>query len=408
METIKPHVFSNGLPAVYIHSPNTRVLTAVLLVGAGSRFETNETKGISRFYANICFQGTQEYPEKDQLWETIDQLGLIIKPTVYSEYSLYYFSAVKEKFLSSFDLFLKILFQPSLTEQGLVSEKQLTNSEIQITSKSPQFLGLNKLTLDIFNNTSMGFDILGSAQGINNITRETLEDFKNKYYVSQNCLLVIVGPGLSLPDLEKSISIIPNGQRQTLPSFDFSQTKIIQDKVSQLSKISYLTFGSLCFGRSSDKRIIQSLLVNILIEGRKNKRLKTLREKKLVGAVRPWIKIFSDCGLFLIQASCGSNKEKEVLEKMQTQFRNMSSGSITQEELDIAKSYYQNRLLTRLDNNLELGLFYALGYFFNLVEQTPEQVIEKVKSVSLEEINETSQSIFRPEGLSWIVVGQGY
>ena len=95
METVKPHVFSNGLAAVYIHSPSSRVLTAVLLVGTGSRFETKETQGLSRFYANICFQGNQEYREKDQLWQRIDELGLTIKPTVYSEYSLFYFGVAE-------------------------------------------------------------------------------------------------------------------------------------------------------------------------------------------------------------------------------------------------------------------------------------------------------------------------
>jgi len=410
VETVKTHVFSNGLPAVYLHSPSVRVYTVILLVGAGSRFETLENQGISRFYANISFQGSEQYPDKNQLGQAIDRLGLSIRPTVYPEYSLYYFSSVEEKLLPSLELFFQIFFQPALNEQGLKNEKQLTLSEIEITNKNPRFLGVNKLTSSIFNNASIGFDILGSEQGVQNINLERLKTFKNKFYVSQNCLLVLVGPkkDFSLESLENLSSVVSSGERQTFPSFDFSQTKVIQEKISQLGKISYLTFGYPCYGRSSSKRIAQSLLLNILSEGRTDRRLRTLREKKLVLTIKPAIKIFSDCGLFLAQASCNSVREKEVKEEVLAQFKDLSAGSITQEELDRAKSFYQNRLLERLSSGLELGFFYALGCFFNLKEQSPEAVIERMKTVTLEEIKQMCGQIFREDSISWVIVGPGY
>lgn len=410
MEATQSYVFQNGLASVYLYSPSAQVFTTILLVGAGSRFETQDTQGLTRFYANVCFQSSEQYPQKDLLLEAIDELGLIIKPTVTPEYSLYYFSSAKERFLSSLDLFINLLFRPSLNEQALTAEKQLNLAEVEMINKTPQFISLNMLNSAIFNNTSLGFDIVGSKEAIQNFNFEILTAFKNKYYVSQNCLLVIVGPdkNFSLASLEQLINLIPAGERQAVLPFDFSQTKLVQEKVSQMGKFSYLTFGSLCFGRSADQRLTQNLLLNILIGGRKSQRLSLLKEKKLVSLIRPWIKIFSDCGLFLIQANCNSVKEKEVKEEILAQLQDLSSGSISQVELEKAKNFSENQLLERLSNNLELGLFYSLSLFFNLKEQTPQAVIEKIKSVSLEEINTISQTIFKPEGASWVIVGPGY
>ncbi len=410
MENIKTHVFPNGLASVYLQYPGARVLTAILLVGVGSRFETQETHGLSRFYANICLQGNQDYPSKKQLAEALDNLGLSFVPTVNPEYSLFYFSCLKDYFSQAMKIFMNIIFTPALTQKGLENEKNLTLTEIELSSRQPQFLSLNKLTNDIFNYNSIGFDILGSGEAVKNITPELLTKFKDQYYVSKNCLLLVIGPDedLAWENLQNEVEVIPPGERQNPTPFNFSQTKVTQDKLSQMGKASILTFGFPCYGRSSDKRVVQSLLINILSGGRNNQRLKTLQDKRLVTSIRPWVRMTAEAGLFLLQASCLSTKENEVKEEVLNQFGQLASGTITQEELDKAKIFYQNSLLAKLDQALQLGLFYILGYFFNLKEQTPEDVMEAIKNISLEEINELCQNIFRPDMASWVIVGPGY
>lgn len=406
----KTHVFNNGLPSVYLHSPGSLLFTAVFIVGAGSRLENSENQGISRFYTNLCFQGNQEYPQLEQLNNAMDQLGLIIKPTVAPEYTLFSFASIKENFIASLDLSLKTIFAPSLNEKAIAQEKQITSSEIEIMAQNPSIMGLNKLSSAIFNYSSLGFDIVGNSQSLENINQQSLLEFKSKYYVSQNCLLLILGPDkdFDLSSLENSVQVIPSGPRQTSSNFDFSQTKTIQEKISQNSKSSVLTFGLPCYGRNSDQRVTQSLLVHILSNGRNNQRLAGLRSKNIVSSIKPWIKNFLDCGLFLIQASCPSTKENKAKEAIIEQLGRLSRADITQEELDQTKAFYQNSLLQRLNQDLELGLFQSLGYFFNLKETRPEEVAEKVKSISLNEINQLCQQLFQPNALSWVIIGPGY
>jgi len=410
MEPTKTHIFPNGLAAVYLQLPSTKVFTVILLVGVGSRFETLENKGLARFYANFCLQGSEQFQTKNELEAAMDQLGLTIRPAVYPEYSLYYFSCTKEKLVPSFELFSSIFFRPALTADGMSQEKELSLSELEISDKNPQFSSISKLNLGMFNNHPIGFDILGVKETVENFTPEVAQDFKNKYYVSQNCLLFISGPDpdFSFSSLDRAVGLVASGQRQKPIPFDFSQTKIVQEKVSQMGRASILTFGFPCYGRDSEKRIGQSLLLNILYENHTNKRLKTLRDKKLVTGIKPWIRICSECGLFLIQASCLSTKEKEVQDEIMAQLTQLSTGSITAEELAIAKSFYGNRFLEKLSNSLELGFFYSMVYFFNVAEQTPEQIMEKVNKTSLEEINQLCQQIIRPDMISWVIVGPGY
>ena len=99
MEKIKSHTYENGFNAMYIQAPGTRVYSAVLFVGMGSRFEKKDLRGISRMYANICFQGSKNYPDKQALLSACDDIGFGVRSTVNPEYSMFYFSSTEEQFL---------------------------------------------------------------------------------------------------------------------------------------------------------------------------------------------------------------------------------------------------------------------------------------------------------------------
>ncbi len=408
MENLKAHVFSNGLPTIVMPMPSARAITAILVVGAGSRFENTANNGISRFYTNVCWQGSKNYPNADLLWEATDQVGLVAKTIVQPEYTLFYFSAVPEFFSACFDLFMHIIYQPNLAEANITKEKQLTVTDLNFATRNPEFACLNSLNNLMFNNSSLGFNPLGTMQSAQNINAQALEAFKNQYYVSQNSMLTFIVPesGFDIAKLEPTVTAnVPNGTRQVFPAFDFSQTKVVQDKINQQGQVAYVSLANFCYGRHSPKKLAQNLLLQILAEGRTNKRFKTLRDKKIVSLVRPWIKTLDDCGVLTIQAYTTGRQEKEALAAILEQLKNVSSNTIAQAELDRAKVFYHNQLSEKLGSSIELGMFYALSYFFNLEEKTPEEILAKVKNVTLEEINALAQIVCKPEAFSYVTLG---
>ncbi len=406
MENVQTHIFSNRFPAIYISSANTNTYTASLLIGAGSRFEKKETEGISRFYTNLCLQGSKEYPEKNNLASEIDKLGLSFQTKVSPEYTTTGFSCYFDKLIPSLKMLLSIYFQPDISKEKINQEKQLTQQEISYNSENPQISSLDKLTNGIFNQSSLSYNTLGSKESIKGFNKQVIKNFRDQFYVSQNCLLTIIGPehDFEFKTIDPIIKKLPEGERQYFEPFDFSQTDIIRKETSSMSKMAYLTFGSLCFGRSSNKRVAQSLLINILIKGRNNQRLKKLQKEQFTYSLRPWIKIYSDCGVFLIHSQCNPQHKEAVKQGIKNELTNLYEKQITQDELDIAKAYYKNQLLEKLQESQQLGILISLSAFFNLNEKTPEEIIERIDKVTLTEINEISSQIFNPEALSWYII----
>ena len=58
----KKHVLSNGLRVLTIPMPSLESVTAMVLVGAGSRYETDRNNGVSHFLEHMAFKGTQKRP----------------------------------------------------------------------------------------------------------------------------------------------------------------------------------------------------------------------------------------------------------------------------------------------------------------------------------------------------------
>jgi predicted Zn-dependent peptidase len=411
MTDFQTHIFNNRLPALYLHDPNTRIYSAVLLVGVGTRFETKKTEGISRFYTNTCLQGSSQYPDQNSLAAAIDKLGLTLQTKVSPEYTTTSFTSPDKHFFSGLKLVLNMFFRPKLTDANLEKERKLALEEVKYSIVNPQYKALNNLNKQIFNNSPLGFNLLGTEESIQNLKLNKLQEFKNKYYTAQNCLLTITGPTqeFRFSKLKETIEKIDPGDRQEFTPFDFSKTQIVREKENIMGKKSYLTFGTLCYGRSSKKRVVQSLLINILITGRTNQRLTKMQKTNLIQSIKPWIKVYSDCGLFLVRTQCASKKERQVKEAIVQELTSFNQGKpITENELDQAKAYYKNQLLTKLQDKQQLSLLLALSTYFNLTEKTVDEIIERVETTTVEEINEIAQSIFTSDSLSWYILGSGF
>jgi len=66
---------SNGLRLVTIPMPGVRSVTALVLVGVGSRQEKKKTRGITHFLEHLPFKGTKKYPTSLKLSSVLDAVG---------------------------------------------------------------------------------------------------------------------------------------------------------------------------------------------------------------------------------------------------------------------------------------------------------------------------------------------
>ena len=86
---VKKIVLPNGLRIIVAPMKNTRAVTVLALVGAGSKYETKEIAGISHFLEHVFFKGTKKR-NKIEVAETLDRIGGIYNAFTRKEYTGYF------------------------------------------------------------------------------------------------------------------------------------------------------------------------------------------------------------------------------------------------------------------------------------------------------------------------------
>src|SRR5664279_27881 len=98
-------VLPNGLRIITIPMPSFESATAMVMVGAGSRYETTKNNGISHFLEHVAFKGTQKRPTAQDIATAIDGVGGEFNAFTSKEITGYYVKAA----INHVDLCLDVL-----------------------------------------------------------------------------------------------------------------------------------------------------------------------------------------------------------------------------------------------------------------------------------------------------------
>ncbi|MBU0668085.1 insulinase family protein, partial [Patescibacteria group bacterium] len=71
----KKSMLADGLRVVTKSLDNTQAVTVLILVGAGSRYETKEINGVAHFLEHMFFKGAKRYKNTKEVSEAIDSIG---------------------------------------------------------------------------------------------------------------------------------------------------------------------------------------------------------------------------------------------------------------------------------------------------------------------------------------------
>ena len=89
MKLIKT-ILKNGLRVIKVPMEGTETVTAIVLVGTGSKHEKKETSGLSHFLEHMMFKGTKKRPNTKILTEVLDRVGGVYNAFTGEEYTGYW------------------------------------------------------------------------------------------------------------------------------------------------------------------------------------------------------------------------------------------------------------------------------------------------------------------------------
>lgn len=404
---IKKHTLDNGLRIVMEKIDYLKSASIGIWVNIGSNNENEETNGMSHFIEHMLFKGTKNRKANEIAGE-IDSMGGQINAFTSKEYTCFYIKVLKDNIKESLDILSDMFFNSLFLQEEIDKEISVVIEEIKMYEDSPEDIVHDKLSEIIFSNSPMAYNILGTEKTLKAFNSENVKNYMEENYSPYNTVIAIAGNF----DEEELIKIIENKfkhwnnkkVKNTLINNSGYQRQVtgINKDLEQL----HICIGNKTVGRH-DKRYHPLLVLNNIFGGTMSSRIfQEVREKKgLVYTIYSYVYNYTNTGIFSIYAGMSHNQIEEALRTILKETVNIKNGNITQEEFLRAKQQIKGNYILSLESTS--SRMSAIGRRELLYNEIlyPEEVIEGINNVKLEDVLEVAKDLFDIENLSVTFTG---
>src|SRR3990167_835220 len=157
-------ILANGLRILTVPMPSFESATALVMVGAGSRYENRKNNGISHFLEHMAFKGTKSRPTFMEVAGLVDGIGGEFNAFTNKEYTGYYIKAGKNNIEISLDLLSDMLQNPLLDAVEIEKEKGVIIEEINLYEDTPMRKIADIYEQVLWGDQPMGWDIAGRRE----------------------------------------------------------------------------------------------------------------------------------------------------------------------------------------------------------------------------------------------------
>eukprot|EP00043_Microstomoeca_roanoka_P018094 m.191876 g.191876 ORF g.191876 m.191876 type:complete len:450 (-) comp16762_c9_seq4:563-1912(-) len=182
---------ANGLRVVTEPSAH-QTATIGVHVDAGSRFETAANNGTAHFLEHMAFKGTNKRGQAD-IDKEAEQRGMRLDAYTSRESTVYMARCFSGDVNFAVDLLGDILTNAKYDAAKVEAERDVILRENQEVNSIPEEVVMDYLHATAFQNSPLGYTILGPEENIKSITRDDLVKYVETYYTGPR--MVLVGTG---------------------------------------------------------------------------------------------------------------------------------------------------------------------------------------------------------------------
>ncbi|MEK7146074.1 MAG: pitrilysin family protein, partial [Patescibacteria group bacterium] len=123
---------TSGLRVITEKMEGTKAVTCLVLVKAGSRYETKEINGISHFLEHMFFKGAKKYPNAKAVSEAIDGVGGDFNAFTGKEYAGYYVKVSSAHTQLALDVISDMLLNSKFDQSEIEKERGVIMEEFNM------------------------------------------------------------------------------------------------------------------------------------------------------------------------------------------------------------------------------------------------------------------------------------
>ncbi|MEA2571546.1 MAG: hypothetical protein QOI24_3547 [Acidobacteriota bacterium] len=400
-------VLPSGLTVLIETLPYVRSVALGYYLRSGSAVETEEHGGASHFLEHLVFKGTKTRTTAD-IAQVIDILGGDVDAFTGKEYTSFYAHVLDEQVDTALDLLTDIVTSPQFTDADLEMERGVILEEIKMVEDTPDDLVHEIFVTAFWPDHPLGRPILGTEETVNRLQRKQILEHYAEMFHPANVIFCASGnirPEQVLPFLEKHFPPDPRPpMRRDWEPPTPAQHIILREK-RELEQV-HLCLGSRGFPQQTEERYAAALFNAVLGGGMSSRLFQRIREKEgLVYTVMSYHNGYLHGGYEAVYAACMPKNLKRVLSLTLAEMKKIKEEGATAAELRDAKLHLKGSILLSLESTVSRMSGIARQEYYFGRQFSPDDIIEHIDAVTLEDIQRVAKTIVDPESLSLTLIG---
>ena len=432
------YTLDNGLRIIHLPS-DSKVVYCGYQINAGTRNEEPGEEGLAHFCEHVTFKGT----ERRKAWHILnclESVGGDLNAYTNKEGTVYYSAILKEHIARAVDLLSDIVFHSVYPQAEIDKEVEVICDEIESYNDSPAELIYDEFENILFKGSSLGHNILGTAEQVRSFTTEDALRFTRKLYRPDNAiffaygdidfkkLVKLVGRALADDDsgklaeedchadfaddadfsggtgfagdensitTEKSVSSVKSVGPKNYPSVGeeiAGQTIVMQKNTHQ----AHVMIGTRAYDVNDDRRMPLYLLNNILGGPGMNAKLNlALREHNgLVYTVESTMVAYGDTGTWSIYFGCDEHDIKRCLRLVRKELDRMMEKPLSDSQLKAAKKQIKGQIGVACDNRENFALDFGKSFLHYGWEKNVDCLYKQVEAITSQQIQDVARELF--------------
>ncbi len=374
-------------------------------IRAGSRDEEEKVAGITHLMEHMLFKGT---PEMDALGiaQAFESIGAQENAATSEEYTVLYARFLPEHLERALDIMSDMVLRPTFAD--LEREREVIVEEIKMYEDRPDQMADEYLSSLIFHSDPLGRPIIGSAETVRGVNKETLGKFHHDTYTAPN--IFVVGAGRLDADefsrmAEQKLSKLPGGEpfvREARPQVPESRFYYKFKDTEQY----HVALGSLGIPAGSEDRYAMAALNNVLGGGMSSRLFQEVREKRgLAYAVYSYHQGYSDAGANRMYVGSTTSNVEEAVKVIAEQLRRIREELVEEEELERTRQQLKSSTLLALESTSARMTRIGRSVITGSELLSPAEISARIEAVTPDDIQRLAKKHLRLENMYLAAVG---
>ena len=399
----------NGLRIVTKELDNTKSVTVLILVGAGSRYEVKEINGISHFVEHMFFKGAKKYKNTKEVSEAIDSVGGDFNAFTGKEYAGYYVKVADKHVDLAMDVLSDMLIHSRFEPVDIDKERGVIMEEYNMYQDTPMYqIGWDFERL-IYGDQPMGWDQVGTKEVIMGIQQKDFLKYRSELYTPENVVISIAG-NVNHDEVVDQIEKLFDFDRVKkaygyLPvkAFDGGKRLYLRNKKTEQA---HVMLGFPGYPEQHKDHYAAKLLAIVLGGNMSSRMFLSVREAQgLAYSISSSTDDYTDSGTFTTNAGVSLEGVDKAIAAIMKEYNKVLAEPVPQMELKKAQEFLKGKMVLRLEDSEEYAhLIGKYELLYNKI-RSPEEIMKTIDKVTVRDLSRVGQDLLKEEAARLAIIG---